>query len=666
MKQNVHPCFQSLVAQLDSFNKIGDGMPQEDAVVTEVDSNTEVPDNQKQAIYYTLKNMYDRWLAMETKETFKLYSVEEENRYITEKLTNGGRYSSDRSEFTNFVYVDSFYNDISKKFYINSEKYFQLLDDQFAGEVSYSALEFIGKMCQDNKLLFRCLPVYSNVYSQDTFAEIFTPHSLYDGTSRIGRRIGNTYMIMYTYEPSHFLDIELDKSNGVNYDNDSFDIADSFGEITPEAVKVMRKKEAHEGERTLSVCAFGVTAAKQNQSYFTKINIGMDNPRVTDFSIMNKFMLAGLSQKGGTTNIVGAGQDMFSIYSNRAYDCSVEMLGCANIMPMMYFQLNNVPMFKGTYMITKVEHSIQNNNMTTKFVGTRMPKRYIPLSKELFNLEAIKESINKLASSEVKEEVTVGDIKIVVTPDEAIEIHDIKPVETPDDGIMAPSDNAAPREEPVVEKPKAVEPEPAPTPEPVKTKNFPKGDTFYIWSAVQQMAQIFKGKGGHYIVPFSQNYNGDACGRCATAVQTFIMAGFNGVMRASTVSEANKVESLRGEKGYKGCDGYEMYKCLESYGFECIANKDNILTYTKQAGDVCVMKKYKDNVSTGVGHVCMYVGKENGDFWVADYKQTPRSYQGKNANWWAYNEGQIKNLKTNEVLIYRFGGKISTERKYYS
>ena len=53
-------------------------------------------------------------------------------------------------------------------------------------------------------------------------------------------------------------------------------------------------------------------------------------------------------------------------------------MGCANIMPMMYFQLNNIPMFKGAYMITSVKHSIKAGNMTTTFTGVRQSRILYP------------------------------------------------------------------------------------------------------------------------------------------------------------------------------------------------------------------------------------------------------------------------------------------------
>jgi hypothetical protein len=48
----------------------------------------------------------------------------------------------------------------------------------------------------------------------------------------------------------------------------------------------------------------------------------------------------------------------------------------------MYFYLKNVPMFKGSYWITDVTHKIQNNNIVTTFVGTRIPSSSLPDPKD--------------------------------------------------------------------------------------------------------------------------------------------------------------------------------------------------------------------------------------------------------------------------------------------
>jgi lysozyme len=48
------------------------------------------------------------------------------------------------------------------------------------------------------------------------------------------------------------------------------------------------------------------------------------------------------------------------------------------IQPTQYFQLENIPLFNGAYIILSVEHKISANKMTTSFSGTKLLKYPIP------------------------------------------------------------------------------------------------------------------------------------------------------------------------------------------------------------------------------------------------------------------------------------------------
>jgi hypothetical protein len=54
------------------------------------------------------------------------------------------------------------------------------------------------------------------------------------------------------------------------------------------------------------------------------------------------------------------------------------MMGNALIQPMMYFNLRNIPMFSGPYMITKISHSISEGDFKTSITGTRQPFYDLP------------------------------------------------------------------------------------------------------------------------------------------------------------------------------------------------------------------------------------------------------------------------------------------------
>ena len=58
-------------------------------------------------------------------------------------------------------------------------------------------------------------------------------------------------------------------------------------------------------------------------------------------------------------------------------------------MPGMMFQLNNIPMFKGVYMIMSVEHKIVQGDITTTFKGVRMKKNSLPyVENPIINFES--------------------------------------------------------------------------------------------------------------------------------------------------------------------------------------------------------------------------------------------------------------------------------------
>ena len=595
------------------INKIKDELKEakkteQPTVVNSINNNlsTDVTSNEKESLYYTLKYIYDKWLASFNENNFKLKSPREERAAKASKFNENGnvRITGDESEFDNFLYVDAFYNDISNKFYINPEILFKIIDEQAKGVTDYNVLEFIGRICEKNKLLFRCLPVYNCLYSADTLKEVFKPHSLYNGAKHIRRKRGNTYLIMYTYEPSTKLNIEQDKTNGVGYSNDSFDLGDTFGDITPEAADLFKNDGGY------PVSAFAVTPGMQNQSYFTKVSVGMDQPRVTEYTIKNKFALADMAKQGGTMNGMGAGQDLYSIYSNHSYDCRVEMLGCADIMPMMYFQLNNVPMFKGAYMITKVEHNIQNNAMTTTFVGTRVSKYYVPFNTQIFNFKSLTDILNQVNSEDLKDKT----LNIVKGTDNI----SVKSLGKNYTGITLTNGENVNIGNP---------------------SNSSAYTTFNVWAALNQMYQVFY-KG------FRPYTNTESKSVCATAVQTFLFAGFNGLMPSNNTSQGMIVNSKRSGRGFNNCNGYDMRYCLERYNFVCIAaGWDEIKNRTYQAGDVCVMKH------PNYGHVCMY----NGEKWVSDFVQK---------RIWVYGEG-TEPKEQYDMLLYRFKGEFKNDKQYF-
>jgi hypothetical protein len=103
------------------------------------------------------------------------------------------------------------------------------------------------------------------------------------------------------------------------------------------------------------------------------------------------------------------------------------MMGNALIQPTMYFNLRNVPMFSGPYMILSVNHQIRPGSFTTSFEGIRQPIASLPkidnfllsLKQKLLqsiieknrqekNAEKAKEKNNVVAAKSSSFEVTVN------------------------------------------------------------------------------------------------------------------------------------------------------------------------------------------------------------------------------------------------------------------
>jgi len=123
------------------------------------------------------------------------------------------------------------------------------------------------------------------------------------------------------------------------------------------------------------VRAFRVRFGEQNQSMFTNIRIDSKDYPETNESIQILARLAGDNKLQAPTP---KGQNLYNLYENRAYRATVTGLGNAMIQPTQYFQVENVPLYNGAYLVLSVEHQIDPNKMTTTFSGTKILKYPVP------------------------------------------------------------------------------------------------------------------------------------------------------------------------------------------------------------------------------------------------------------------------------------------------
>lgn len=316
-------------------------------------------------LYKYLKILYDKWLSGCKIDDWKL-----ENFY-----------------YNNWYFLDSFYNKIGDRILINMPKFSEdILYSQ--KESGYSLLSFISKAYASNRLAFHCVQNFmdlKNEHEEEKFKKLFKaiPYNEIDFNNI---NFHPAFLLMYVYEQSSKLDI---KDKNAQYKNDSFNLDDPDDLPTQITSKVIDEKDGSI-VNGFKIPAFAVTYGKQYQSYFKNIDISTDNPIVTEEAIKTQFMIASMNSNHGENGkkIEFLGQDLYTIYSNNSYTCTVKMMGCAWIQPLMYFQLNNIPMFRGAYLIQKVSHHIEPGNMETTFVGVRMAKQTNKLVDEaLFSSE---------------------------------------------------------------------------------------------------------------------------------------------------------------------------------------------------------------------------------------------------------------------------------------
>lgn len=334
-----------------------------ETVKKEVD-RTEANKQLKIDIYYTLKTLYDKWYSGLKRNGFDL--------------------TDDGCEFNKIHYLTTTFNNISESMIVDLESLVGQINNAIltTDESSQSVISFMAKTAQDNNCTFLALPMKLQWGASDEeIKSIFKPYNFYNGSAEHDP-YGTSYVIMYNGDVSH--NLAIDNSEFVN---DGYDIANYMGEeisATQEAALLFV-----ENEHSYIVPAFGVTYGMQNQNFFKNISVNTTNPTITDYSIANTLIISQNGSSAGASNSMVGVKSLYPIYANRSYTCSVEMLGSMYITPLLYFQLNNVPMFRGAYMITNVHHRITPNDFTTTFSGVRVSKYKIPINTDVISLTSL-------------------------------------------------------------------------------------------------------------------------------------------------------------------------------------------------------------------------------------------------------------------------------------
>lgn len=301
----------------------------------------------KLTIYRTLGSIYTKWLGG-TNGLFNLC---------------GTMNDSDNSLINSFKFLDRSFSDIGDEFYIDPSKLTKLM----VGNYNQSFFDLINRVLSDNYFNFIALPTFLNFTDVNQVKDMFKPYSYNDLTSK-DFNAGPSFICTYVGQVSTNLDI-----GSVNYEDDGVLLKiNSKGEILDAPIDFI--KDDRSG--SINVPMIGVSYGKGNQSVFKDIALDQKEFSETSESLQ---IIEDITVGGDKSKSTYVGQNLFNVYQTRSYSAEIEMMGNAMMQPMMYFHLNNIPMFRGAYMIIKVSHNITANSMTTKFKGVRIKNTKTPL-----------------------------------------------------------------------------------------------------------------------------------------------------------------------------------------------------------------------------------------------------------------------------------------------
>lgn len=337
-----------------------------------------VDDNMKQlrdfhiTMYMYFKNLWDKWL----------------NGYYNsnENIKNSFRVEN---YFSHFLFMDSFYRNIFKKLKLNCGT---LLEHFTNRTNNYNMFSYLGAVASSHQCMFLSIPDYINLGDDDdtvaerNLADLFRPMP---ANTIPPPQMENRFIVMYTHQPSSVTTV--DKSD---FRVDSFDIWSENDGRNVQKLDVFNRRcggGANNDDYTqinrygYNVPSFGIAYSRQNNNIFKSVKASMDNPVMTEQAVL---ALGAIAELGNSTEkkVCFYGQDVYPIYSNYSYIIEVEMMGNAQIQPLMYFQLMNIPMYRGTYMIISVTHNMTQGNMTTTIKATKMSKYATPFVSNWFTI----------------------------------------------------------------------------------------------------------------------------------------------------------------------------------------------------------------------------------------------------------------------------------------
>lgn len=319
----------------------------------------------------------------------------------------GGDFKT-KTLFEDLLLFDRASKDIGQKVLVDIFKVKDMIETGLPGSPWYNV---ITSILQENNFTIMPLPSFSNFYNVQDVVKNPVPKA--EGSLEFANSMWGTFLnvdyrntspkILCYYNNKPSTHLAMNDNVDYRYRDDAFDLRRASD--NPLLENQLGKTN---WDKSNKIVGFNVDVSAQNQQIFENFSVGQDAGQPTAESLQMITQMANQSRNRGTGT---QNVSLYNLYKNRSYSCTIDMMGNALIQPMMYFNLRNVPMFSGPYMITKISHSITEGDFKTSFTGTRQPFYALPkvdnfiqsLSVNL--LSKVKEQLQK-QENEVKNSVT--------------------------------------------------------------------------------------------------------------------------------------------------------------------------------------------------------------------------------------------------------------------
>ena len=310
----------------------------------------------KLSLYRSFKSLYDKWI-----------SNSDNGAVGSGYFFNNYGQNDNRTLFEHFDFVNRTGADIGGKAVIDVSYLSNLSNTKNGQGPTQTLYQSITNLLSKNNFDFFALPSFIS-YSERNKQDLVDMFKAFGGPLN-PIPSSPKFVCMFIGGSSRSLDIPRSScgTNGTEFDytDDSFDI----NEPTTYPQDFLENG---------GITAFKVRFGQETQNHFSSISLDQAEFKETQESLLVIDALTN-PETGSSPSQIGKGNNIFDVYLTRSYSCEVTALGNINIQPLMFFKLENVPMFRGTYLIIDVKHEIKPHNVVTKFKGVRQPIVTVPL-----------------------------------------------------------------------------------------------------------------------------------------------------------------------------------------------------------------------------------------------------------------------------------------------